>query len=98
MSRPRSLVADYLVYTLVRVLVAVIQLLPYRTACQFAAGLAWLAFHVDKRHRLVAADNLRPAFPGRYSEAELDALERAVHRHFRTVIIGILQPPHTLPP
>src|SRR5437867_13109547 len=90
MSRSRSLVVDYLVYSLVRVLVAVIQLLPYRTGCQFAAGLAWLAYHVDKRHRLVAVENLRHAFPGRYSDAELDALVRAVYRHFCTLIIDII--------
>ena len=28
-----------------------------------ARVLAWLAYHVDRRHRLVAADNLRHAFP-----------------------------------
>jgi KDO2-lipid IV(A) lauroyltransferase len=98
MSRPRSLVVDYLVYLLVRVLVAVIQLLPYRTACQLASGLAWLAYHVDKRHRLVALDNLRYAFPGRYTEAELDALVRAVYRHFCTLIIDIIQLPRKLQP
>jgi KDO2-lipid IV(A) lauroyltransferase len=98
MSRPRSLVVDYLVYLLVRVLVAVIQLLPYRTACEFAAGLAWLAYHIDKRHRLVAVENLRQSFPGRYSEAELDALVRAVYRHFCTLIIDIIQLPRKLQP
>jgi Kdo2-lipid IVA lauroyltransferase/acyltransferase len=98
MSRPRSLVVDYLVYLLVRVLVAAIQLLPYRTACQVAAGLAWLAYHVDRRHRLVAADNLRQAFPGRYGEAELDALVRAVYRHFCTLIVDIIQLPRKLQP
>jgi len=98
MSRPRSVVVDYLVYLLVRLLVAFIQLLPYETACQVAAGLAWLAYHVDRRHRLVAAENLRHAFPGRYSEAELDALVRAVYRHFCTLVVDIIRLPRKLQP
>src|SRR5437763_5003936 len=96
MSRPRSLLADYLVYLVVRLLVAAIQLLPYATACQVAASLAWLAYHVDRRHRLVAIENLRHAFPGRYTEAELDALVRAVYRHFCTLVVDIIQVPRTL--
>jgi hypothetical protein len=45
------------------------------------AALAWLAYRVDRRHREVARDNLRHAFPYQYDDAELDELVRAVYRH-----------------
>jgi KDO2-lipid IV(A) lauroyltransferase len=56
-----------------------------------AAGLAWLAYRVDRRHRLVAADNLRQAFPGRYDAAGLDQVVRSVYRHFCALLIEIIQ-------
>src|SRR5579885_1986839 len=96
MSRPRSRVADYAVYLLVRVVVCVLQALSYAAACKAAAGLAWLLYHLDRRHRLVADDNLRQAFPGRFSDAERDALVRRVYRHFCQLLIDIVHTPRRL--
>ncbi len=98
MAKPRSLIRDYAAYLAVRVVVCLIQALSFRVACGFAALLAWVLYHVDKRHRLVALDNLRQAFPGRYSEAELDRLVRGVYRHFCLVLIEIVQLPRRLHP
>jgi len=61
---------------------------------KLARGLAWLLYHIDRRHRLVALDNLRLAFPNHYSEAELDALVRAVYRHFCGLLMDIIHLPH----
>ena len=94
MAKPRSKVVDYAVYLLVRLLVCLIQALSYEAAKQVAAGLAWLAYHMDRRHRLVAEDNLRQAFPGRYGDRELGELVRAVYRHFCTLVVEIAQPLH----
>jgi KDO2-lipid IV(A) lauroyltransferase len=98
MSKPRSVVADYAVYLLIRLFVAVIGALPYRAACSLAAAVAWLAYHVDRRHRSVALDNLRQAFPGRYTEAQLDRLVRAVYRHFLTLLIDVIHLPRRIQP
>ncbi len=98
MARPRSLVGDYLIYLIVRLFVCLIQALPPPAARAFAAGLAWLAYRVNRRHRIVARDNLRQAYPGRYSDAELDALVRAVYRHFCTLVIEIILIPRLLQP
>src|SRR5713226_912866 len=98
MSKERSRTADYAVYLIVRFVVCVIQALPYRAGAAFASGLAWLAFHIDKRHRQVARDNLRHAFPGRYNDAQLDAMVRAVYRHFCTLLIDIVHLPRKLNP
>lgn len=96
MSKRRSWLVDYLVYVVVRLVVAVIQAAPYRTACAWAAGLAWLAYHINKRHRLVAMDNLRQAFPGHYTEQQLDDLVRRIYRHFLTLLVDIVHTPRKL--
>jgi KDO2-lipid IV(A) lauroyltransferase len=96
MSKPRSALADYAVYLVVSVVVSVIAALPYAAACDLARALAWLAYHVNARHRKVAADNLRQAFPGRYTEAQIDALVRSVYRHFCTLLIDIIHLPRKM--
>jgi KDO2-lipid IV(A) lauroyltransferase len=96
MAKERRPAVDYAVYLVVRLVVCVLQALSPAAARAAARGLAWLAFHVDKRHREVARDNLRHAFPGRYAGAELDCLVRAVYRHFCTVLVEIVQVPRKL--
>jgi KDO2-lipid IV(A) lauroyltransferase len=96
MSKPRSLLANYTVYLLVRVFVCVVQALSPGAARKLAGGLAWLAYRIDRRHREVARDNLRQAFPGKYSEAELDTLVRGVYRHFCSVLVEIIHLPRLL--
>ena len=63
MARKRSLLVDYLVYLAVRFVVCILQMLPYETCMRLADALAWLVYKVNRRHRLVADDNLRLAFP-----------------------------------
>lgn len=96
MSKPRSWMADYGVYLAVRLVVCVLQTLSYRAACAVAGGVAWLAYRIDRRHREVARDNLRQAFPGQYTDAELDVLVRAVYRHFCTLLVDIVHLPRAL--
>lgn len=96
MSKRRSLLADYAAYLGVRVLVCLLQALSLPAARKVAGLVAWLAYHVDRRHRLVALDNLRHAFPGQYSEAELDQLVRSVYRHFCNLIVEISHLPRKL--
>ncbi len=96
MARPRSKSADYAVYLLVRVIVCVLQALSLDTLRRLAAALAWLLYHVDRRHRLVADDNLRQAFPGRFSDAERDRMVRAVYLHFCNLLMEIALAPRLL--
>jgi KDO2-lipid IV(A) lauroyltransferase len=96
MSKKRSPAADYVVYLVVRILVCLIQMMTWALARQFAGLLAWLAYRVDRRHRLVALENLRRAFPGRYTEAELDGLVRATYLHFARLLTEIILTPRKL--
>jgi KDO2-lipid IV(A) lauroyltransferase len=65
---------------------------------RLAAGLAWLAYRLDRRHRRVADDNLRWAFPSRFGDPERDRTVRAVYRHFCTMLVEIAHAPRVLRP
>lgn len=96
MSKQRSWKIDYGVYLLVRGLVCLIQALSFETGRTLARGFAWLAYRLDRRHREIARENLRHAFPGQYSDAERDELVRNVYRHFCTLLIEIIHLPRKL--
>lgn len=95
MARPRKPVQDYLVYLAVRTVVCVLQALPMNWAFELADRLAWIAYKVDKRHRLVAADNLRHAFPDQDDRA-IDQLVRRCYQHFLMLIVEIALLPRKL--
>lgn len=88
-AKRRSPALDFLVYLAVRALVCVVQALPLRLALGLAGPLAALAYRVDRRHREVAAENLRFAFPEK-SSAEIDRLVRGCYRHFCRLLIEII--------
>lgn len=95
MAQSRKPVADYAVYLAVRILVAGLQAVPVGWAFAAAELLAKLAYRLDKRHRLVAADNLRHAFPDK-PEADIDRLVRGCYRHFCTLLVEIALLPRKL--
>ncbi len=97
MSKPRSKSADYAIYLVVRLLVCVVQALSWRSAAALARGLAWLAYRIDRRHRLVARDNLTRAFP-HHDPDTTENLVHAVYRHFCTLVMEIAHVPRKLHP
>lgn len=97
MAKPRSIIADYAVYVVVRLIVCVVQALSWRQAAAFADGLAWLTYRLDRRHRQVADDNLQHAFP-HLTAAERDRLVRGVYRHCCRLIMEIAHLPRKLHP
>ena len=97
MAKPRSRTLDYAVYLAVRVAVCVVQAMTWRAALALAECLAWLAHALDKRHRKVAADNLRTAFPD-WPQHKIDRTVRDVYRHFLTVAIEMIKLPRALNP
>jgi Kdo2-lipid IVA lauroyltransferase/acyltransferase len=88
-AKRRQPALDYLVYLAVRALVCVVQALPLRLALGLAGPLAALAYRIDRRHREVAAENLRCAFPEK-SPAEVDRLVRGCYRHFCRLLVEII--------
>ncbi|GIW79568.1 MAG: lipid A biosynthesis lauroyl acyltransferase [Gemmatales bacterium] len=96
MAKPRSKVKDYFVYLVVRMVVCFLQMLSFETARSLASLLARLACWLDRRHRLVARDNLKHAFSTRFSEQQLDQLVKAVYVHFCELLIEIIHMPRKL--
>jgi KDO2-lipid IV(A) lauroyltransferase len=92
----RSKVTDFLVYCVVRFVVCVVQALSYRVACRFADFLAWLAYHVDRRHQLVADDNLKHAFGSQLTPGQRDRLVRGIYRHFCRFVVEMVHLPRRL--
>ncbi|MBX9582173.1 MAG: hypothetical protein K2X87_17855 [Gemmataceae bacterium] len=86
---------DLAVYLAVRLAVAVVHMLPVPLALTLADGVGWLAYRLDRRHRAVAADNLRHAFPGLDPPA-VDRLVRACYRHFARVAVEMVLLPRKL--
>jgi KDO2-lipid IV(A) lauroyltransferase len=94
MARPRSPVRDYLAYVAVRLVVCFVQMLSLPAAARLGRSLARLMYLLDRRHRLVADDNLRHAFPELADDdAARDRLVRGVYQHFATMLLLMIQLP-----
>jgi KDO2-lipid IV(A) lauroyltransferase len=96
MHRKQSPAIHYAVYLTARLIVCVFQMLSHRGAQGLVSALARLAFVLDKRHRLIALDNLRNAFHNCYSEAELRKLTLGMYRHFFTLLAEMSQLPRKM--
>ena len=89
MSKPRSPIADYAVYLLVRLFVCVVQMLSFPAACRLSHRLAMVVLllrHLDKapfyKHvdPILQLTDKRPKEVERISLELVDALERAYGR------------------
>ena len=87
---------DYLVYLVVRSLVAFAQVLSIEQSYALARFLGWVLYHADKRHRDVGLDNLKHAYGDSMSEKERDQVVRGVYRHFCMMLIEILHLPRKI--
>jgi KDO2-lipid IV(A) lauroyltransferase len=88
--------ADYLVYLAVRSLVAFAQTLSIEQSYALARFLAWVIYHLDKRHRQIGIENLTEAFGDRYGAVERDEIIRGVYRHFCMMLMEILHAPRKI--
>lgn len=95
MAKERKPVVDYAIYLAVRTVIGIIQAMPRPMAFAFGDGLAWLAYRVDRRHRMVATENLRLAFPEK-SDRAIDGLVRGCYRHCLRLLVEIAFLPRQL--
>ena len=92
--KKRSPVLDYLVYVAVRLVVCFVQMLTLPAALRLGQSLAWLLYKLDRRHRLVADDNLRLACAELADDpARRDRLIRGVYEHFCAMLVFVAQFP-----
>ena len=74
----------------VRVVAALVSLLPMRVVRRCGAALGRMAYAVDRSHRRIALENLASAFPAR-TERERRALARAMFAHFGSLLLELLK-------
>jgi len=87
---------DYLVYLLVRGIVAFAQSLSMAQAYAVARFLGWVMYSADKRHRVVGLENLRMAYGDQMTEAQRDQTVRGVYRHFCMMLMEIFHTPRRI--
>ncbi len=68
-------------YLAMRLLSAFVETLSFDAALKLGARLGSLMHRFDKRHRLIALNNLRASFKNEKSEAELDAILLGVYQN-----------------
>jgi KDO2-lipid IV(A) lauroyltransferase len=98
MAKVRSWIGDYAVYLAVRILVCIVQMLSLQRAMGLAHFVAWLAYHVNRRHRQVALDNLKHAFGDELTDLQRDRMVKAVYLHFCSLMMEIILLPRKFNP
>lgn len=94
-EKRRNLAMDYAVYLLVRLVVCGLQAASPESGFTFARALGWIAYLVDKRHRRVAMENIRHAYP-ELSDRERRRMVLAVYQHFMQMIVEIAHIPRKM--
>jgi KDO2-lipid IV(A) lauroyltransferase len=74
----------------VRLVAAIVSLLPMSVVRRIGAGLGRVAYFLDATHRRTALENLAAAFPSR-RERERRALARAMFAHFGSLLLELLK-------
>lgn len=98
-KKPRNPARDYVVYLIVRLFVAVIQMLSPRITYAVADGSAWLIYKIFKSRRRIAMENIQASFPELAANpAAADQRVRDMYRHFMRVIAELLWLPRKLHP
>jgi KDO2-lipid IV(A) lauroyltransferase len=77
-------------FAAVRVVAALVSLLPMSVVRHVGAGIGRVAYVVDRTHRRIATANLAAAFPAR-PDAERRALARAMFAHFGSLLLELLK-------
>jgi len=77
-------------YAIVRLLRALVSVMPDALARGLGAGIGLTFYALDRRHRRVAINQLQVAFPRR-SAAECRAIARATFAHFGRLLVVVLR-------
>lgn len=71
--RPADLFpVNTLIYWIGRMFITCLQSLPLRGAARLGQALGWLAFHLDRKHRNIALENMSHSLPGTTGQTRLD--------------------------
>jgi KDO2-lipid IV(A) lauroyltransferase len=95
-AKARSRAVDWVVYVVVRTVIAFAQMLTVEEGYWLAGWMARLLYFVDKRHRRVAFENLSMAYGEAMSEGDRGAVVMGVYEHLCRVVIEMLHIPRKL--
>ncbi len=84
---------DYLIYLPVYGITRLARLLPLNPAMKLGEKLGWLLYKADKRHRLIAHDNLKKVWGEQKPPEELKLIARRCFSNFGQSIIEICRFP-----
>jgi KDO2-lipid IV(A) lauroyltransferase len=96
-SGPSRVLINWSVYVAIRVVVCILQAMPLEACYAFARWLGWVGFRLDARHRKIALENLKHAFPDK-TETERLEIVRRVYVHFTMLVMEIAHIPRRLRP
>ncbi len=97
MARARTATQNFLEFLAVRIVLAIVQAFPLSACHALGKFLAWLGYHLDRRHRAVADQNLQSAYP-HWSAKQRDQVIRLVYRHFSMMVLEMAHLPRILRP
>ena len=75
---------------LVRLVRAIVRLMPMPMVRRTGHAIGRLAYHLDRFHRRIARENLTQAFPSRTSD-QIEAIAQAMFAHFGAVLLELLK-------
>jgi KDO2-lipid IV(A) lauroyltransferase len=84
------MIRHHLEYLSVRLVIALVRLMPSALVDRFGALLGFAFYTLDRTHRRIAARNVAAAFPGR-SDAERRQIVRGAFAHFGRLLIELLK-------
>ncbi len=78
-----------LAYFLIKIAAKLVQSFSIETSLSFARVLGYFVYYFDKR-RLIAYANIKAAFPGKYTPAEIRSIVHKSYVHFAQMFVEIL--------
>ena len=89
----RSFLADYILYTVVRFLAVLFRLLPLRFSLWIGRRFGDVLYYLFGNRRLIAYANLKAAFGGRYTPAQLKGIIKSECHNLSQSFIEVLKFP-----
>ena len=96
MKRKQSIISDFFQYIGLKILTAVMQLIPLHIGRVVLKSLAYLFYLFDKKQRNIAYKNLRNAYGNELSDMEIRRIIRRNYLHFAAIWIDFVKLPRII--
>jgi KDO2-lipid IV(A) lauroyltransferase len=93
MKKKRSTLLDLIQYGGLKAFVTVIRLIPLNIAVLVGRVMAYTGYHIDKKRRTIARENLRKAYGDDLSDRQIEKIIRDLYQHLASVGIDFIKLP-----